>query len=398
MQIPSAKPVPTAPAAAWAPLALGFRPFFLLAAAAAVALMAVWLLAWRTWLGLPAHFDLVSWHAHEMLFGYVGAVIAGFLLTAVRNWSGVQTWTGWRLAALAGVWLAGRLIAWLPGVGPVAIAIVDIAFLPLLALSLARPLLADRNRVNRVFVVLLAGLALANLLSHLQINGLLRGYGDAHRIAIELVLLLILIVAGRVLPFFARSALPGFDPTSSRSVEILSYGLLSAIILVEFAGVTPTWPMAILWLSFAVAQGIRVHGWFDVRALRIPILAVLYAAYAWLPVGALLFGLAMLGSVPVSAALHALTVGVIGVFTLGMMARITRAHTGRAINVSSLTAFGFAVLNIAAVVRVFGPLIDADLHALWIDLSGALWVLAFAVFVWRYAAKLMRPRIDGTPG
>ncbi len=382
----------------WAPLALGFRPFFLLAALASVVLMLVWLPAWRGVLGMPAHYDPVGWHAHEMLFGYTVAVIAGFLLTAVRNWSGVQTWTGARLGVLAMLWLLGRLLPWFPDVPAVVVIGVDVAFLPLLAISLVRPLWLDRNKVNRLFLLLLATMALANLLSHLQLRGMLDGWGDARRVMLELVLLLIVLVAGRVLPFFTRNVVGGFEPRTRRWVETLSFALLLTIVAFELIAPSAGGLLAMLWLVFAVVQLVRLSGWFDRRVLAIPVLWVLHAGYVWLAIGALLHGLALAGVFPVNAALHALTVGAVGVFTLGMMARVARGHTGRPVNVTRLTVTAFVILNVAVVVRVFGPAVLPASYAVWVDLSGGLWALAFALFAYRYASLLMRPRIDGKPG
>ena len=189
MEILQAPKAPPPKVGGWAPFALGFRPFFALAAVAAVILMAVWPLLWRGKIGLPTHYDPIAWHSHEMLFGYAAAVIAGFLLTAVRNWTGVDTWTGPRLALLALVWLSAR---WLPRVAGVPVGVlvmVDVAFLLLVTVSLVRPLWAGQNRINRVFVPLLAVMALVNLLSHLQLAGVDNPFGDARRVMLDRVLL-----------------------------------------------------------------------------------------------------------------------------------------------------------------------------------------------------------------
>lgn len=382
----------------WAPFALGFRPFFLLAGLAATLLMLLWPFAWRGQLAPPAHYDPVAWHGHEMLFGYAAAVIAGFLLTAVRNWTGVDTWTGARLGGLALVWLLGRLLPWAPGV-PVAVpSALDVAFLPLVALSLARPLWQAQDRINRVFLPLLLAMALANLLSHLQLVGMADELGDARRVMLDLVLLLIVLVAGRVLPFFTRNVLPGFQPRTRRWVEVASFLAIVLIALFELVPLLPTTLSAMLWIGFAALQALRLAGWFDLRVFGLPVLWVLHLGYAWLCLGALLSGLALLGLFPEAAALHALTIGTVGVFTLGMMTRVSRGHTGRPINVSPITAAAFVLANTAVVVRVFGPSWSADRYALWVDVSAALWVLAFGLFVWRYTLILLRPRIDGRPG
>lgn len=395
LQTPSAPPPK---ASGWTPFALGFRPFFLLAALAAVILMALWPPMWRGQIGLPAHYDAITWHSHEMLFGYAAAVISGFLLTAVRNWTGVDTWTGPRLALLALVWLAGRLLPWSAGVPMGVLVAVDVAFLPLIAVSLVRPIWAGQNRINRVFVPLLCAMALMNLLSHLQLAGVHNPFGDARRVMLDLVLLVIVLVAGRVLPFFTRNVLPGFQAVSRPWVEQGSVLLMGLIALVDLLALLPPAVAAGLWSLFAALQLLRLAGWFDRRVVRMPVLWVLHAGYAWLPLGSLLYGLSLLGLFAPSSALHALTVGVVGVFTLGMMARVSRGHTGRPINVSTLTASSFVLMNVAALVRVFGPAFWPERYALWVDISAGLWVLAFGLFAYRYVPLLLRPRVDGKPG
>ena len=393
----SSRPSVPPKVAGWAPLGLGFRPFCLLAALAAVLLMVLWVMIWRGRLAPPAYYDAVTWHSHEMLFGYTVAVIAGFLLTAVRNWTGIETWTGPRLGGLALLWLLGRLLPWVPGV-PVWLLIgVDIAFLPMLMISLAGPLWQGQNRVNRVFIPLLGLMGLANVLSHLQLNGMATGLGDARRVMLDLILLLIVLVAGRVLPFFTRNVLPGFEPVSRPWLEKASILFIGLIAVAELLRL-PLSVMAVLWLLFAPLQLFRLVGWFERRVFDLPVLWVLHAGYAWLSLGSLLYGLSLLGMFTPSGALHALTLGVVGVFTLGMMSRVSRGHTGRPINVSRLTASAFVLMNLGALIRVFGPALLPENYPLWVDASAGLWVLAFGLFAFAYVPILLRPRVDGKPG
>lgn len=398
MDILQAPSKPPAKVGGWAPFALGFRPFFVLAALAAVVLMAIWPALWRGQIVPPSYYDSITWHSHEMLFGYTVAVIAGFLLTAVRNWTGVDTWTGTRLALLALVWLVGRVLPWIGGVPVGVLVAVDAAFLPLVAVSLIRPLWAGQNRINRMFVPLLLVMALVNLLSHLQLSGVDNPFGDARRVMLDLVLLLIVLIAGRVLPFFTRNVLPGFQPVSRPWVERGSILLMGLIGLADLTAILAPVVLAPLWWLFSALQLLRLSGWFEKRVVRMPILWVLHAGYAWLSLGALLYGLSLLGLFTLSGALHALTVGVVGVFTLGMMARVSCGHTGRPINVSTLTAVSFVLMNAAALVRVFGPAVWPERYALWVDVSAGLWVLAFSLFAYRYVPLLLRPRVDGRPG
>jgi uncharacterized protein involved in response to NO len=241
-------------------------------------------------------------------------------------------------------------------------------------------------------------MALTNLMSHLQLQGLLTDAGDARRVMLDLVVLLLVLVGGRVLPFFTRSALPGCRPRTRQWVEWASFAILLALTVVEAVSSGPGAVAATLWLTFAAVQAVRFAGWTDRRVWRLPVLWVLHAGYAWLILGALLQALAKIGQFPPLAALHALGVGAIGVFTLGMMARVTRGHTGRPIEVGRPMALGFVLLNVATLLRVFGPVWLPGAHKLWVDLSGGLWILAFGLFAVRYGPRLLRPRVDGKTG
>ena len=378
-------------------LALGFRPFFLVAGALAVVAMPVWLAVLRGWLPGDSYYGATTWHAHAILFGYATAVIAGFLLTAVRNWTGMPTASGWELGALAGLWLAGRIAPWLPVPGPL-IAALDLTFPLLLALSLLKPLWQGANRANRVFLGLLGGMSAASLLVHLQALGLTEGtalVGD--RLMLGLILLTLLIVSGRIMPFFTRSAVPGAAPRVRPWVERLTFGLAGLWVLADMAW--PGSPLAgVLALGLAALQVLRLAGWHHPRVWANAMLWVLYSGYLWLILGLLLNGLAHLGLAAPFPALHALTAGTIGVFTLGMMSRVTLGHTGRPMQAPLATTAAFWILNLAALTRVFGPLLLPSRYGDWLLVSGVLWTLAFGLFLWVHGPMLFLPRADGRPG
>jgi uncharacterized protein involved in response to NO len=378
-------------------LALGFRPFFLAAGVWAVLALAIWLGRLRGWLPGDIYYGGTTWHAHEMLFGYATAVIAGFLLTATRNWTGMPTATGAELGGLALLWLVGRLGPLL-GLPAVLSAVLDLAFLPALALSLFKPLWQGPNRANRVFLALIAGMALASLLVHLETLGLVRGTARAgDRLMLGLVLLVLLVVAGRVMPFFTQAGVVGARPSSRKAVERLTFAL--AVPFVSADAFLPGTPLAgILGLALALVQGVRLAGWHERGVWGIPILAVLYWGYLWLILGLALSGLGHLGLVAPFPALHALTVGAVGVFTLGMMVRVTLGHTGRAMAPPLLAVLAFWLINLAALVRVAGPLLWPAWDTAWWTLSGLLWVLAFGAFLATVGPMLVRPRADGQPG
>lgn len=378
-------------------LALGFRPFFLAAGAWALLSMLLWIAQLRGLISGSAYLAGTAWHAHEVLFGYAGAVIAGFLLTATRNWTGMQTLAGTGLGALAGLWLAARVSPLLPVPGPLTAAL-DLAFFPALAAALYRPLWQGQNKANRIFLALLGGMSVAALLVHLQALGLTIGTGTAgSRLMLDLIMLTLLIVSGRIMPFFTRSAIQGSTPVNRGWIETATFTLAGvATALNSFVPWSPY--SGTVFLLLAAVQTIRFAGWHHPGVWKDPMLAVLYAGYLWIIAGLALDGLAGLGLFTPYPALHALTVGGIGVFTLGMMARVTLGHTGRAMRASRLTVAAFALINAAALVRVLMPLVAPGRYAVWLDLSGGLWMFAFGCFLWVYGPMLVRPRADGRPG
>ena len=382
-------------------LALGFRPFFLAAGLSAVLTLLVWLAMLHGAIAMDGYYAGTTWHAHELLFGYGTAVIAGFLLTAVRNWTGMATATGAELGALVLLWALGRVAPLLPLPG-MLVAALDLSFPALLALSLYKPLWQGPNPANRVFLALLGGMCLAALLVHIQALGLTARTALAgDRLMLGLILMTLLVVAGRVMPFFTRTAIPGTAPSSKAWVERLTFGLALLWVAADSStqiGLPVAVPAALFALSLALVQGMRLAGWHDRRVWGIPLLAVLYSGYLWLILGLILNALAHLGLLQPFPALHALTIGTIGVFTLGMMARVTLGHTGRAMVASRLTVMAFAALNLAALVRVFAPLAWPSAYRYWLTGSGSLWLLAFGLFLWVYAPLLVSPRADGRPG
>jgi uncharacterized protein involved in response to NO len=379
-------------------LALGFRPFFLLAGLAAVALVALWMLAWMGRLPVAgAYYGTVGWHSHEMLFGYAAAVIAGFLLTAVRNWTGLDTPDGLPLAGLALLWLAGRVAALLPLPGWI-VAAVDFAFLPLVAVAVYPALMQGKNRVNRLFLPLLAAMAVANGLVHLQALGLTADTaGRGTLVMLDLVLLLVLVVTGRVVAFFTERGVAGSTPRNREWLEQLGFAAAIALALADLAA-APATIVGALCAALAVQTVAREVGWHDRRVWRNPVLWVLHAAVVWLAVGFAMRAAAAFGLVAPNVGLHALTVGGIGVLTLGMMSRVTLGHTGRDMRSPATAVIAFVLLNLAALARGIAPALWPERYLPLVHAAAGLWILAFALFLVAHAAMLWRPRVDGRPG
>jgi uncharacterized protein involved in response to NO len=384
--------------ARFALFALGFRPFFLLAGLYGVGIMGLWLYSYVAGRPLDTYYGIYAWHAHGMLFGYAVAVIAGFLLTAVRNWTQIQTLSGVPLAALAALWLVGRLTPFFPQVIPPAVnAVVDLSFLPVLAVSLAIPLWRSGQRHNLIFIPMLAALTLADLMVHLQVLGYTSlSAAPGSGLAIGIIVLLIVVMGGRVIPFFTERALgvavrrwPWVDRVGIASVALLALtDLLYPVPVV----------IGTLALLGALSHGLRLAGWHHPGLWSVPLLWVLHLGYGWLVVGFGLKAAVAAGWVAPVFAWHAFTVGGIGGLTLGMMARVSLGHTGRSLRPAGAMALAFAMVNLAALARVVAPALYPQLYVDWVAGSGVLWIAAFAIFLVVYAPLLTRPRIDGRPG
>ena len=379
----------------------GFRPFFLLASGFAVAIVPLWLLVLSGFLRPTAYLDATSWHAHEMVFGFAVAVIAGFLLTAVGNWTQRETVVGALLLALAIVWVLGRVAMLAAGSLPRGVAaVVDLAFLPLVALALARPLIAAGSKRNLVMLAVVSALFAANLVVHLDALGVVAA-GSARRAClsgVDIVVLVILIIAGRVFPMFTRNA-TGIE--SIRSIPRLDGLAIGGMALLTVLDV-----FAPEGRSAAVTSGVvgvlaaaRAVHWGGRHSARVPLLWILHVGYAWLPIGLLLRALAAFDpAVPRSLATHALTVGAIGCLTLGMMARVALGHTGRPLVATKPLAWAFAAIAGAAAARVLVPLFAPAWYFPALVIAGALWSIAFLTYFLVYAPLLSKPRLDGKAG
>ncbi len=393
-------PPPTAtPTLAFA--AKGFRPFFALAAAFAAAIVPLWLLVLAGVVRPATYLDPTTWHAHEMVTGFAVAVIAGFLLTAVGNWTQRETATGAPLLALAALWTAGRAVMLLAGaLPPLVVAGVDLAFLPALMLVLARPLIAARSRRNFVMLAVLGALFAANVVVHLEALGLIAP-GSGRRACssgVDVVVLLIVIIAGRILPGFTRNAT---GATSIRAIPVLDgVAIASAAAVVLVDALAPNGHAAAVVSAIAAAAiAARTVRWGMRRTFRQPLLWILHVGHAWIPVGLLLRAVSHFDpAVPPSLATHALTAGAIASLTLGMMARVALGHTGRPLAVSAPTTWAFASVTLAAFARVVVPLVAPRAYFAALVVAGCAWTLAFGLYLVVYVPILAAPRVDGKPG
>jgi uncharacterized protein involved in response to NO len=377
----------------------GFRPFFVLAAAFAAIYLPLWLLVLDGTMNPETHWSAPLWHGHEMLYGFTVAVLAGFLLTAVANWTGRETATGGLLAGLVALWIAGRVAVAAAGLLPAAVvAVVDLAFIPALALTIGRCLVGTRNRRNYAFLLVLALLFVANLLMHLEVIGVVEHMARPAMVAaVDLIMVIALLVGGRIIPAFTRNA-TGDD--AIRSHTWIEWSLFPVVVASSVAWQVAPSPGVTSLLAFAaggLALARMTHWGFD-NTLDSPILWVLHVGYAWIGIGFLLRGFAVFGTVPATSATHAFTAGAIGTLTLGMMARVARGHTARQLRVETITGMAFVAVTLAALIRVAVPIATPSIYMAGMVASGVCWTLAFAVYLAKYVPILWKPRIDGRPG
>ena len=375
---------------------LGFRPFFLLAGAFATLSIPGWIVQVSGWSGSRIYLSDPRWHAHEMIFGYAFAVIVGFLFTAVRNWTNEATPTGGTLMSIAALWIAGRVLVLTPWHALAAIA--DTAFALAAAAGIARPLCKSRNHRNYVFVALIIGLGAANLAFHLAMAGAIDVSVDRWlRFALDIVLLVMVVVGGRVIPMFTANAVPGARPRRVVWVERVALGGVLALLAIDLMGAPPLAAAGVAGIA-ALAHGARLVLWQPWLTAGRPVLWILHASYAWIAVYLALRALAAVDVVSASIATHALTVGAIGGLTLGMMTRVARGHTGRLLVAGTPEVLAYGLVQSAALARVLVPLLAPEWYLPGIVASGLLWSAAFAVFTVAFWPVLVRPRIDGRSG
>jgi len=400
---PDAPPDGTAAVKSPAVLAYPFRLFFVLAGLYGALLAPLWLGVVLWGWPPPGGMDPLRWHVHEMLFGLVAAAIAGFLLTAMCNWTGAAPLRGRGLSLLALAWLAGRLAPWWPGIPPWAAALLDLVFMLAMTLYVARVIIASGNRRNLVMVAVLSLLFIANLLIQLDFSGILPGVARlAETMAIDLIVLLMVVVAGRITPAFTANWLdrhggqrnrvrqrPGLDRVAIAvtAMMIVADGFVAA----PLAG-------ALVALAAAALNAVRLAGWGGWHCRREPLLWVLHLGYGWIVVALLLKGLGpWLPGMSSLVWVHAAGVGAMGTLILGVMTRVALGHTGRPLVLPRGAVAIYGLVTIAALARLLSAVGWAG-YQLPLMVSGLAFSAAFAMFVVLYWRVLSSPRVDGRPG
>lgn len=375
--------------------ARGFRPFFLAAGAMAILALAGWLAVLQGGLLLPSAYDPLSWHAHEMLFGSLGAALAGFLLTAIPNWTGRLPLAGRPLAALVALWLAGRLaMAFGGSLGMAATAGIDMAFWVVLVAAIAREILAGRNWRNLPVLAALGLFVTANGLFHAARLDLAASYESGWRLGIAVLVFLVSLIGGRIVPSFTGNWLAQRDRRrprpASRKLE------LSALLVTLGALLCWAFLPARAWPFLAAAgllQSFRLSRWQGWRTGSEALVWSLHLAFAWLPLALLIAAAASLWphAVPPSAAIHALTAGLLSTMVVAVMTRAILGHTGRPLTAGSGTIWIYGLIHTAAALRVAAAF-ATDTYVFLLGLSGAAWIVGFTLFLGIYAPLCLRSR------
>jgi uncharacterized protein involved in response to NO len=380
----------------------GFRPFFLVGALWAVIALGLWLSALLGGLELPSAFDPLAWHRHEMLFGFVGAMVAGFLLTAIPNWTGRLPIAGWPLATLVGLWLAGRLaVLWSGAIGLGAAALLDVGFYAAMAFVGAREILAAKNR-NLPLVAMILLFGAANATDYAAVSGLLADGEAGFRAGIALVTVMISVIGGRIIPSFTRNwlakqrleqGLPGQPNRFDLAVIVFTALALLGWVLAPGAALTGA-----ALLAAGALQLVRLARWGGWRTVSDPLLLVLHVGYLWVPAGLALLGWSVLDpAIPRTAAVHALTAGAMATMILAVTTRATLGHTGRELRAGPATTASYALVTLGALLRLAASLGWVGYQA-GLELAGALWAGAFVLFLAAYGPILFAPRRDAKPG
>jgi len=389
-------------------LTYAFRPFFLFSCLYACLAM----IGWLALIGLHAAGGQVlemsismppyQWHAHEMLFGYTLAVITGFFLTAVPNWTDTRPVQGVALGALVAAWIAGRLAIWFSAYLPaLLVAGLDLLLIPMLMALVVKALMARWSKRNLIFLPILLSLFGGNLLAHLEQLGWTEDtMALGHTLALNVIVVLIVIIGGRVVPAFTTNALrkQGVEnlPQSRKPLELASIISVVAIALGDLAGLDDQIRGGFAIFA-AVANTLRFAGWCGTKILSQPIVWIMHLGYTWLIIGLTLKAIALFSPLLVEAtALHALTIGAVGSMTIGVMTRASLGHTGRVIVASPMMVLAYAMISLAALTRVLGPMLVPEFYNEAMLAAGLLWIGAFVILSFIFWPILTKPRINST--
>jgi len=383
-------------------LRLGFRPFFLLASIFAIVAMIVWTANYS--FSVEFYFSGLApnvWHAHEMIFGYTMAVIAGFLLTAIKNWTGEEVLRGKSLALLLSLWVIARILPLSGLVIPIEIlALADVAFLLVLSIVCLLPVLKVKQYKQAGIISKLFLIMLCNIVFYLGVMGVIdEGVQWGLYSALYMIIALVLVMMRRVMPMFIKNGVDGDVKLTNRAwVDNSSLILLLCLWVADVFTVYDQFVAATAVL-LTILHMVRLSGWYTRRVWSKPLVWILVVAYSFIIVGFALIAASVYLDVSPFLSTHAFTVGAIALVTIGMMSRVSLGHTGRSVFEPPVAVFwSLLILTLAAVVRVIFPLFNMDLYVYWVGISQLMWIIAFAVFVYVYAPMFLSARVDGKDG
>ena len=385
-------------------LRLGFRPFFLAGALFSMVALVLWGAMLSGYITFQPYGGGLWWHIHEMLFGFGCAIVAGFLLTAIQNWTGIRGVSGASLLGLFLLWLAGRVVLLLPTLlNDYVIILIDLSFLPAVAYILGKPLFKIKQYRNLFFVPLLVLFTVANIEMYLAKLGLVNmTVSQAAYASVILMAVLMSVMAGRVVPMFTANGTKTAKVLPLPWLEKLATGslaLITALLLLQPLFTVPAFVFGSLFLLSGGCQAIRWFRWKPWITLGVPLLWSIHGAIFFIWVGLFTVGMSYFIVVPfVSHLWHLITVGGMGGLILAMISRVSLGHTGRKLQQPKAMFWGFLSIFIAAIIRVRGPIFWMQYYITFINLSIAFWLIAFGLFAYHYAPMLIKPRVDGRPG
>lgn len=377
-----------------------FRPFFLSAAIFSILAISIWALFWLGQFEFHPLYTWNWWHGHEMLYGFAVPVIVGFLLTAVQNWTGVKTITGWPLFLLFLVWVAGRVLILFPGNIEIwAIALIDIMFLPLAAFFLAIPIVIGKNWKNLFFVLIFLMMSLLNGLMHyFAATGKLDISAHLMMGMVFWVTVVMVVMGGRVIPFFTSR---GAGINTEKSITLVEKTAIASVVIIAIIfsipalNVVPDQLMAVIAIIAFISNTWRLSQWKTWETRSIPLLWSLHLAYAFVAFSFFLMALyfiKVLGDL--NTLVHMITIGGMGLLILSMMSRVSLGHTGRPLKIGNAMAFAYIMIAAAAVTRVFLIMLVGLEYTVYVyGVSAIFWLSGFGIFIWKYLPVLIRPRI-----
>lgn len=380
--------------------ALAFRPFFLFGSIYAVLAILYWSLYHVGVVTLPPYFEATAFHSHEMLFGFVGAILAGFLLTASKNWASTRGIHGSTLMVLVLTWFMGRAGILLSAhLLPFFVAITDLIFFPYLCVLLWQTLSKGAKKMNFIFVFLVLLLFIANLLMHLDALGLTSGTArTGYLLGVDTIVVVMTIIGGRVIPMFTQNAVPGVQIVKRAWLEKLVIGSTVGFLLSDLIEETASVTSALAVLA-GVAGLLRLGSWKSIATLKKPILWVLHLGYFFLGAGLISRGLSVsVFAIKSSIPMHLVTAGAMGLLILGMISRVSLGHTGRPLVVSRSVVVAYWMVSLGAMIRVLTPLFFPSAYVPGLIAAAVIWAVGFGIYAVIYFPILTRPRIDGLEG